>query len=133
MTSIHPTTALCLFRVAQESMRNAAVHGEARHIDVSVTRFGDDVELAIRDDGRGFDVESTRRDNRGLGLVSMEERVHTAGGEVMIWSKPGEGTTVLACVPAGAKAHTEEDMADGPIAAPSDDEAAAAPDLSRST
>jgi len=63
----------------------------------------------------------------------MEERVHTAGGEVMIWSKPGEGTTVLACVPAGAKAHTEEDMADGPIAAPSDDEAAAAPDLSRST
>jgi signal transduction histidine kinase len=133
MTNIHPTTALCLFRVAQESMRNAAAHGEARHIDVSVTRFGDDIELAVRDDGRGFDVESTRRDNRGLGLVSMEERVHTAGGEVMIWSKPGGGTTVLACVPAGAQASTEEDMADGAITAPYDGEAAAAPSLSRST
>ena len=128
MTSIHPPTALCLFRVAQESMRNAAVHGEARHIEVSVTRFGDDIELAIRDDGRGFDVESTRRDSRGLGLVSMEERVHTAGGEVMMWSKPGEGTTVLACVPARA-ARTTEEVSDEALTSPYDTEIAPSPGL----
>jgi len=131
LTSIHPATALCLFRVAQESMRNAAVHGEARHLEVSLTRFGDDIELAIHDDGRGFDVESTRRNSPGLGLVSMEERVHTAGGEVMMWSKPREGTTVLACVPTGAQARTEEDVADG-LTVPYD-EGAAAPSLIRSS
>jgi len=127
MTSIYPPTALCLFRVVQESMRNAAVHGEARHIEVSVTRYGDDIELAIRDDGRGFDVEATRLNSRGLGLVSMEARVHAAGGEVMIWSKPGEGTTVLVCVPAGAQAHAKEDVAAAALTAPFDDDAAAAP------
>jgi signal transduction histidine kinase len=107
------------------------VHGEARHIEVSVTRFGDDIELAIRDDGRGFDVESARRDSRGLGLVSMEERVRTAGGEVMMWSKYGEGTTVLACMPAGAFSQSDEDMADKILMAPYG-EAVAAPGLIRS-
>jgi signal transduction histidine kinase len=125
LTSIDPTTALCLFRVAQESMRNAAVHGEARHIEISVTRFGDDIELAIRDDGRGFDVESARRDSRGLGLVTMEERVRTAGGEVMMWSKSGEGTTVLACMPAGAPSPSAKDTVNEILMAPSDEAAAA--------
>lgn len=125
MTSIHPTTALCLFRIAQESMRNAVVHGAALHFEVSLTRFGDDIELVIRDDGRGFDVDTARRESPGLGLLSMDERVHTVGGEVMIWSEPGQGTTVLACVPAGVVPQTQIDITDEALAAPYDDEAAA--------
>ena len=126
MKSIHPNTALCLFRVAQEAMRNAAMHGAARHIEVSLSRFVDDIALAIRDDGRGFDVESTRHDSSGLGLVIMEERVRAAGGEVMTWSEPGAGTTVLVCVPAGALPRSETDMMGEEALAVSDDDEPAA-------
>ena len=122
MKNIHPNTALCLFRVAQEGLRNAAMHGGARHIEVSLSRFVDDIALAIRDDGRGFDVEATRRDSTGLGLVIMEERVRATGGEVMTWSEPGAGTTVLACVPAGALQRTGTDMPDGVLTAFDDEE-----------
>ena len=130
MKSIHPSTALCLFRVAQEGMRNAAVHGAAHHIEVSLSRFVDDIALAIRDDGRGFDVESTRHDSPGLGLVIMEERVRAAGGEVMTWSEPGAGTTVLVCVPAGAPPRSETDMmAEEALTVADDEEPAAARSL----
>ena len=101
-------------------------HGAARHIEVSLSRFVDDIALAIRDDGRGFDVESTRRDNPGLGLVIMEERVRAAGGEVMTWSEPGAGTTVLVCVPAGAPPRTETDVMDEEALTIADDEEPAA-------
>jgi signal transduction histidine kinase len=124
MKSIHPNTALCLFRVAQEGLRNAALHGRARHIEVSLSRFVDDIALAIRDDGRGFDVEATRRDGTGLGLVIMEERVRATGGEVMTWSEPGAGTTVLACVPAGAPQRSDTDIPDGVLTPLDDDEVA---------
>ena len=101
MKAISSSSALCLFRTAQEALRNASLHGKAPHVEISLARFGDDIELIIRDDGCGFDVDSTRRYGDGIGLVSMEERVHTSGGEVIVRSIPGGGTTVLACVPAG--------------------------------
>ena len=129
MASISANTALCLFRVAQEGMRNATVHGAARNLDLSLSRLGDDVELAISDDGCGFDVESTRRENSGLGLVIIEERVRAAGGEALIFSKRGEGTTVLACVPAGVPPCTEIDMMDASLTVPDSEERAAAPSL----
>lgn len=132
LASIHPNTALCLFRVAQEGMRNAAVHGTARHIEVSLSRFDDDIALAIRDDGRGFDVESTRRDSAGLGLVIMEERVRAAGGEVMTWSEPGAGTTVLACVPAGEPPCIQSDVTADVLTLSDDDEPAAGQRLAAS-
>ena len=98
---IHPDCALCLFRIGQEALRNAAVHGTAGQIEVSIVRVGDDVELAVHDDGCGFDPALMNRDSRGLGLVSIEERAHAAGGELMVVSQPGHGTTIFACVPAG--------------------------------
>lgn len=106
---VHPDIGLCLFRVAQEALRNAVMHGGGRHLEVSLVRLGDDIELTVHDDGRGFDVEAVRRDGRGLGLVSIEERAHAASGEVLIVSQPGQGTTIFACVPAGEplRAHTE--------------------------
>jgi two-component system sensor histidine kinase UhpB len=98
---VHPDIGLCLFRIAQEALRNAVMHGGGRHLEVSLVRLGDDIELTVHDDGRGFDVEAVRRDGRGLGLVSIEERGHAAGGEVMVVSQPGQGATIFACVPAG--------------------------------
>jgi signal transduction histidine kinase len=91
---LHPDVALCLFRIAQESLRNGVVHGRARHLEVSLARSGEDVELSITDDGTGFDLDAARRNGSGLGLVSMEERAHLVGGDMHIVSRLGRGTTV---------------------------------------
>jgi len=116
---IQPDVALCLFRIAQEAVRNAVSHGEARRLQVSVSRCGAHVELSVVDDGKGFDVESVRRDGRGLGLVSLEERAHAAGGEVLITSKPGMGSSIIARVPAGEP--FDEPSGDGAELAPDPD------------
>ena len=58
---IHPDVALCLFRIAQEALRNGAVHGRARRLAVSIARSGEHVELTVTDDGEGFDLEAVRQ------------------------------------------------------------------------
>ena len=83
-----------LFRIAQEAVRNAIVHGCARHLTVSLVRPNGHVELTVADDGNGFDVEAVRRNGEGLGLMSMDERAHVFGGHVEVLSRPAEGTVV---------------------------------------
>ena len=94
--------ALCLFRMAQEALRNGLVHGGAHHLVVSIARCGGDIELTVTDDGAGFDPEAVRRNGSGLGLVSMEERAYGLGGDVRVTSAPGLGTTIYVRVPAAA-------------------------------
>jgi len=96
---IHPDISLCLFRIAQETLRNGAVHGRARRLGLSIVRTATEIELIVFDDGQGFDLEAVRREGRGLGLVSMEERAHLAGGEVEIATRPGQGTSIGVRVP----------------------------------
>jgi len=61
---------------------------------VTLGREGDELNLTVVDDGQGFDVTAVRSDGRGLGLVTMEERVNLVGGHLSIVSVPGQGTTV---------------------------------------
>lgn len=91
-------TALCLYRVAQESLRNIGKHAQAHHVLVAIKRHQDEVHLAITDDGRGFDPGGARQTGRGLGLRSIEERVRLARGHVRISSAPERGTTVSVLV-----------------------------------
>jgi two-component system sensor histidine kinase UhpB len=97
---IRPDVAVCLFRIAQESLRNAVNHGDAKRLTVSLTRSGDHIELVVTDDGSGFDVEAVRRASSGLGLVSMEERAHGVGADVQIVSGVRQGTTIRVRGPA---------------------------------
>ena len=90
--------ALCVFRVAQEALRNVARHARARTADVSVRLLDGGLQLAVRDDGAGFDP-AVDENRRSLGLTSMRERVHLLRGELDIESAPGRGTTVVAWVP----------------------------------
>jgi PAS domain S-box-containing protein len=90
--------SLCLFRVAQEALHNAVKYSGARQFTVDVTGTADEVQLVVTDRGVGFDLEGAKR-TPGLGLVSMQERVHVAHGRFKIQSKPGEGTRVTAAVP----------------------------------
>lgn len=98
--SVHPDVAVCLFRIAQESLRNGIVHGGAKHLTVTLSRNGDRIELVVTDDGRGFDVSAVRANGGGLGLVTMEERVKLVGGSAAFASKVGDGTTVSVFAPA---------------------------------
>lgn len=87
---------LVVYRVAQESLTNAARHSEAQRIAVTLRRSENAVELEVADDGRGFAFEQSER---GLGIGGMRERALLIGAELTIESRPGHGTTVRLSVP----------------------------------
>jgi signal transduction histidine kinase len=91
--------SLCLFRVAQEALHNAIKYsGDSQNVAVELFGQGDEISLAIIDKGKGFEVEGAKS-GRGLGLISMQERVHLLRGTLAIKSRPGEGTRVYAAIP----------------------------------
>ena len=92
--------ALCLYRVAQESLRNVVKHSRADKVSVTLSGSPQGVRLSIKDNGGGFDTGMARKKG-GLGLVSMKERVRLAGGTLTIKSTPGQGTRVVVEVPVG--------------------------------
>jgi signal transduction histidine kinase len=96
---IPPPLAAALYRVAQETLRNAARHANARHVDVRLRRDGAAAVLEIADDGRGFDVERAEQRRPGMGLFSMRERVGLVNGRLTVRSAPGRGTQIVATVP----------------------------------
>ena len=85
--------ALCLYRVAQESLRNIREHAGAQNVRVSLRGGNGEAVLRIEDDGHGF-VREQVRGKGGLGLISMEERVRLVGGRLSIAPRPGGGTLV---------------------------------------
>src|SRR4029079_6908777 len=89
--------ALCLFRVTQEALQNVVKHSGARTATVYLTRARQRIRLHVVDDGKGFAGSSNG--GVGLGLLSMRERVHTAGGRIVIRSVPGQGTRVAVTLP----------------------------------
>jgi len=91
-------TGLCLFRIAQEALNNIARHAEASRAEVALRRVDGGLQLAVKDDGIGFDPVQ-HHGNTGLGLGSMRQRVFLLGGKVEIESAPGRGTTIRAWVP----------------------------------
>jgi signal transduction histidine kinase len=92
---------LCLFRVAQEAVQNALTHSGAHHVSMHLSGGPDGLALTVADDGAGFDVNDAW--HRGLGLVSMRERVEAVGGSLDIQSKPGTGSTLEITVPLSAR------------------------------
>jgi signal transduction histidine kinase len=98
--TVHPDVAVCLFRIAQESLRNGVMHGGAKHLIVKLSRQGDQLELEVLDDGRGFDMSALQGNGKGLGLVMMEERASLVGGSAKIVSNADGGTTVRVVAPA---------------------------------
>lgn len=90
--------ALCLYRVAQEALRNIARHSGAARASVTVAGMSGAITLSVKDQGRGFDP-SVIGGKRGLGLTSMKERVTAAGGFLTIDSRPDAGTRVQVQIP----------------------------------
>ena len=95
--------SLSLFRVLQESLTNAMKHSGGQHFEAHLRRTWGDIELKVSDYGIGFDVAAAMV-SKGLGLVSMRERVSLVKGVLLIASRSGGGTEITARVPVAAKA-----------------------------
>jgi signal transduction histidine kinase len=89
---------ICIYRVVQEALNNAARHASAHHARVELKQGLRLIEVSISDDGSGFDAERVR----GMGLLGMEERVRRLKGTLVIESKPGQGTEIRVQLPTSA-------------------------------
>ncbi len=94
---VPPTVSLCLFRVLQEGLQNAVKHSGVRHFHVELWGASSEIHLTVSDRGVGFDPKRAR-ESRGLGLISMHERMQGVHGSLSIESQPQLGTTVHARV-----------------------------------
>lgn len=90
---------ICIYRITQEALNNAARHSGGHRAWVRIEQTADHIAVTIRDDGRGFDPQKTR----GLGLLGMEERVRRLSGKLDIKSSPGQGTLLAANLPLPGK------------------------------
>lgn len=90
--------SLCLFRVLQEALQNAVKHSAVQNFRVEVFGTKEGMSLSVTDSGVGFDWLAAM-DRKGIGLISMRERLRLVNGELSIQSEPGRGTTVLARIP----------------------------------
>jgi PAS domain S-box-containing protein len=102
-TPLSAESKTACFRVAQEALTNVVRHAHARKVAVELRSGAQDVQLIVRDDGIGFDVETARRSAFGgnsLGLLSMQERVALLGGHLEIRSALSQGTEIRARWPA---------------------------------
>jgi signal transduction histidine kinase len=101
--AITPDAGLCIYRIAQEALRNVIAHAGASRAEVRLVQLGDATQITIADDGRGFDAAHRVGSNAGLGLVSMSERARIIGGTVTIVSALHQGTRVQATIPMHAR------------------------------
>jgi signal transduction histidine kinase len=96
--NVPSATSLCLFRIAQEGLRNVRKHSGIDRASVQLTAQDHTIEMIIADEGVGFNPEGPAT-KRGLGLRSMQERLRIVGGTVEVQSKPGNGTRLVVHAP----------------------------------
>ena len=95
-TPLELGTEQAIYRITQETLANIARHSAATRVEVSLIYHPDQLEVAVEDNGRGFDVNQKIR---GMGLRSIRERAASIRGSLQIQSEPGQGTRVLIQVP----------------------------------
>ena len=92
------TRSVVVFRIVQESLTNVARYARASRVDIDLRHRGDELSVAVRDDGAGFDV-ALARTKKSFGLLGMRERATVLGGRLEIHSAIGQGTTVSVVIP----------------------------------
>jgi len=96
-----------LFRVLQEALHNAVKHSGVKSFDVQLLEHSNQIHLAIRDSGKGFDLQAALH-GKGLGLTSMRERVRLVNGTIVIDSKPMAGTSIDVYLPLHSKQYSQQ-------------------------
>ncbi len=97
-----PQIEITTFRVIQEALTNVARHSEAHDVDVMVWYEDNALEIHISDDGKGMDLKQIEQSGHVGGLHNLQERVRTVGGELKIYTQPGEGVEIVATIPVPA-------------------------------
>lgn len=97
---LHPDVETALLRTAEEALANVAKHSRAARVTMTLSWLEDVVSLDVDDDGIGFAGVPRPREQGGFGLAGLRERLTAVGGQLVVESAPGEGTTVVAQVPA---------------------------------
>jgi signal transduction histidine kinase len=87
-----------LYRIVQEALTNVAKHSGAKAVSIKFTRLATALEIAVIDDGCGFDAEAVAVSSHRLGIQSMRERAAMLGGTVSFISQR-RGTKILVRVP----------------------------------
>jgi signal transduction histidine kinase len=97
--NLNPEIQTTCFRIAQEAITNAVRHANATRIDVELARENGNLQLQVRDNGRGFDADAAQAQTAGLGLVGIKERAALVDARAKIISSPDKGTTVEVSLP----------------------------------
>jgi signal transduction histidine kinase len=85
----------CVYRIVQEALHNCVQHSGARNVKIAVHQEPGHLQLSVEDDGKGFDT----REERGMGLLGIQERVGYLGGSLDVTSTPGRGTVLRVDLP----------------------------------
>ncbi|SCY90220.1 PAS domain S-box-containing protein [Desulfoluna spongiiphila] len=97
---LHSDTEINLYRLVQEALSNVLKHARAAKVVLRLVASFPDIIMRVEDNGVGFDQDKGKGQNaKGMGLRSMEERVHLMGGRLRIITSPGEGTALVIRVP----------------------------------
>jgi PAS domain S-box-containing protein len=99
--------AVVVFRIIQESLNNVSRHANSSRVDVNLKVEGDLLQVAVRDNGDGFDKAVTRK-KKTFGLLGMKERAIALGGRLDVTSNIGEGTLVTLTINGTASAKGSE-------------------------
>lgn len=91
--------ATSFFRVLQESLQNVAKHAKATEVLVKLSGSSKGIGLSVIDNGKGFDASDKSGQQKGMGLISMQERLRLMSGLLNIYSRPSDGTKVCAWIP----------------------------------
>ena len=94
-----PSAEVVALRVVQESLANIRKHAHADTVEVVLSYVEDAITITVHDDGVGFGVASP---TAGFGLAGMRDRTAEAGGTLRVQSAPGDGTRIVARIPAVA-------------------------------
>ncbi|CUS02083.2 protein of unknown function [Candidatus Promineifilum breve] len=99
LPDLSTSVTLTLYRLAQEALTNIAKHAGAQQVRVDLSQGDGAFQLAIADDGRGFNFDPNKHPGSGIGLVSLQERADLIGGALEITTNPGQGTRITVRVP----------------------------------
>jgi signal transduction histidine kinase len=111
--SISSEIETILYRIIQEALNNVAKHSGATRVALVLRRTADQVQVIIEDNGRGFDAHVAFQSGNGsnrLGLLGIQERLSTVGGNFKVESAPERGATLLVRIPI-SKAHEKKKKA----------------------
>lgn len=102
--------AINLYRIAQEIIHNTIKHAEASELLIELRREENNIVLATRDNGKGFDYDEKSNEAKGLGLQNLLRRTEIIGGKMFIDSKKGKGTTYIFEIPIAKNENLESNQ-----------------------